>query len=348
MHLKVALYFLVAVVAGTKASAQQVEVVLTSIQKFPGQVDSNSPAHWQNGEFHIFNSIGSPKLASGENQSSLGGPVDVKVENSTHFPMWIEATWIDNDGTLYAWYHHEPQGLCGPDSSLTAPQIGALISYDGGATFRDLGIILNSGDPLDCNAQNGYFAGGTGDFSVILDHERQYFYFIFSNYGGPVENQGVAMARLPFFSRRYPVGAVRKYFDGGWQEPGLGGKATAILPANTGWSDAAADAYWGPSIHWNTYLASYVILLNHACCSPGWPQEGIYIAFNPDLSHPLGWSGPQKILDGVSWYPQVIGVAEGETDKLAGQRVRLYVTGTSGAELIFHNDSPPAESARPK
>src|SRR5689334_13343471 len=79
-----------------------------------------------------------------------------------HYPIWIESVWQDADGTIYGWYHNEPGGVC-PNSTLTAPRIGALVSTDGGASFTDLGIVLSTGDPLNCAAKNGFFAGGHGD-----------------------------------------------------------------------------------------------------------------------------------------------------------------------------------------
>jgi hypothetical protein len=42
---------------------------------------------------------------------------------------------------------------CGDTSILTAPEIGAVV--DGGMTLEDLGIILQSGDPLNCDARKG-------------------------------------------------------------------------------------------------------------------------------------------------------------------------------------------------
>src|SRR5207247_10750632 len=74
------------------------------------------------------------------------------------------------------------------------------ISKDGGHSFDDLGIILTSGDSPNCNAGNGYFAGGHGDFTVVVDPWRFYFYFYFTNYGG--SSQGIAGARLPFSDRK--------------------------------------------------------------------------------------------------------------------------------------------------
>lgn len=35
------------------------------------------------------------------------------------------------------------------------------------------------------------------------------------------------------------------------------------------------------------------------------------------------------------WYPQVIGTAKGETDKLAGRTARLFLGGLSNFEIVF-------------
>ncbi len=305
-------------------------------------VDSNSPAYWRGDEFNLINSTGSSFLtiSSDQFQLNFGQIEEVAVDSGEHFPMWIEAVWQDSDGTLYAWYHHEPVGIC-PHSNLTAPEIGALVSFDGGESFTDLGIVLSSGDAPDCSAQNGFFAGGHGDFSVILDREQRYFYFLFDNYGGSPAGQGVGMARVAFEDRMNPVGAVWKYAGNDWSEPGLGGQLTPIFPVRTAWQQANTDAPWGPSIHWNTYLQSYVVLFNHACCAPGWPQEGIYLSFNPDLSNPTAWTDPQRILTGKDigfspgWYPQVLGIGSEETDTVAGRLARLYVKGLSKWQIVF-------------
>ena len=305
-------------------------------------VDCNSPAYWREDQFHLINSTGFSFLTTSTDQFQLNwGLIEqVTLDHRDHFPMWIEAVWQDGDGTLYAWYHHEPGGVC-PNSSLTAPQIGALVSYDGGESFADLGIILSSGDPVDCSAQNGFFAGGHGDFSVILDRDQRYFYFLFDNYAGALPGQGVAIARMAFEDRNSPAGAVWKYYGGDWTAPGLGGPLTPIFPAVVAWQHANADALWGASVHWNTYLQTYVVLLNRACCAPKWPQEGIYISFNSDLSNPAAWKKPERILASrdigfaPGYYPQVLGLAPGETDTLAGQVARLYVKGVSKWQIVF-------------
>lgn len=315
--------------------AQQATISPAPTIQFPAPVDSNSPAFRRAGDLVLYNSTGDgPMRSNGPNQFNLAGSQPVILGPSIHRPYWIEATWIDNDGSVFAWYHHEPQGVCG-SIPLTAPQIGALWSADGGKSFIDLGIILQSGDPLDCSAQNGYFAGGNGDFSVVLGKNQEFFYILYSNYGGPPESQGIAVARLPFERRANPFGAVQKYYQGQWLEPGIGGRVTAIFLANAAWNRRDADAFWGPSVHWNSYLKTFVMLLNRSCCSPGWPQEGVYISYNPTLFDPSKWTTPVKILDGVAWYPQVMGYGSVGTDKLAGKRARLYVFGESSWEIEF-------------
>jgi hypothetical protein len=299
----------------------------------PGEADSNSPAHWLDGTLFLFNSNGNPIRTQGPSFQALRAARAVLFYDYGHPMRWIESTWLDDDGTLYAWYHREAF-VC-PDEGMSAPEIGALVSYDNGATFFDLGIVLRAGDPPDCGAANGYFAGGHGDFTVVLDRDRQHFYFIFSNYGGPVSRQGIALARMAFDHRADPVGKVWKWDNGSWEQPGLEGSVTPILPAVTGWGAPDTDAFWGASVHWNTQLNQWVMLMNHSCCTPGWPQEGVYISFATDIAQPGAWTYPQKILEGGPWYPQVLGLTVGETDKEAGERVRLFVGAASEWELVF-------------
>jgi hypothetical protein len=333
---------IVALLAGPFSSSswcQSISILPAPVVILPSPIDSNSPGHWWQGQFVLFNAMGDPYRSEGADQFHLGTPAPVTVTSAQPMSMWIESTWMDDDGTLFAWYHHEPGGVCA-DNYLTAPKIGAMVSYDNGFSFQDLGIVLESGDPADCGSKNGYFAGGNGDFTVVLDQAHRYFYFLYSNYGGDVSSQGVALARMPFEARLNPVGAVKKYYAGGFTEPGSGGRVSPIFPAKVSWSQADTDSFWGPSVHWNTALNKYVMLLNHSCCSPGWPQEGIYLTTNPDLSDPSGWSAPVRVLNAFGWYPQVLGEGPGESDKVAGAVSRLYIGGWSWAELVVTNEDP--------
>lgn len=304
-------------------------------------VDSNSPMHWdENGNFYAFASAFFPFRSSGKNLYTLSPTTEravIRDSMGIEGGKWLEATWHDDDGTLYGWYHNEPPNVCANNPNLTAPRIGAMISHDEGLTWDDLGIVLQApDDSLDCETQNYYFAGGNGDFSVMLDPGKNYFYFFFDTYHSQIDEQGVSIARMSYADRNQPAGKVWKWRDGNWDQPGLGGRVTPIIPVMNDWHLEDADAYWGPSIHFNTYLNSYVIVLNRAI-DRYWNQEGIYICFNDDLSNPLGWTLPDRLpLDPLgAAYPQIVGIEKGGTDKLAGRSARLFLLGQSRWQISF-------------
>jgi hypothetical protein len=152
-----------------------------------------------------------------------------------------------------------------------------------------------------------------------------------------------------------PVNRVWKFHNGGWNEPGVNGNLTPTFRAQVAWQKANTNAFWGPSVNWTSYLETWVMLLNRSCCSPGWPQKGIYISYNADISDPAGWSAPRKILNDTGWYPQVIGTSKFPTDSTAGRVARLYIYGASRWELVFQKpaevpvlpDPPPPPDAPP-
>ncbi len=309
----------------------------------PGDCDCNSPAHWDGDTFYVFNSAGHPWRSSGRDLFHLTSDYSkCEYNNQANGGRWIEATWHAADGTLYGWYHLEPNNVCSefhPNSPhLTAPKIGAVKSKDNGANWQDLGIVLEY-TPVRCDTTNFYFAGGNGDFSVMLDRNQEFLYFFISTYNPEVTEQGVAVARMRWSERDAPAGKLLKWYHGQWAEPGIGGHVSPVFPVKTDWHRTDVDAFWGPSIHWNTHLRCYVILLNRAKDSR-WAQEGIYVSYNLDLGKPQQWSPPQKIMEPIGadrWYPQVVGTngAQQETDKIAGQRARLFIRGESRWEIEF-------------
>src|SRR5262245_26639274 len=306
--------------------------------KFPHETDSNSPAEWIDGQLYLFNSAGHPYRSPGSNLFDLNRTAAVTFDNRVNGGRWLEATWRNSDGTLYGWYHNEPHGLC-PDTTLTSPQIGAVRSTDNGGHWTDLGIILRARDgTLKCAARNGYFASGHGDFCVMLDTANRYLYLFLSTYAGDVDEQGVAIARMDWRDRDAPSGKVWKWWKGEWQSPGLGGNVSPIFPATIAWERPDCEAFWGPSVHWNSSLARHVMLLNRAK-GAGWIQEGIYLSSSTNLANPASWTTPQKLLRGGSWYPQVIGLEPGTgTDKAAGALARFFMGGVSDYEIVFQPD----------
>ncbi len=308
----------------------------------PGDIDCSSPAHWDNGTLFMFYSTGHPFRSSGPDLFHLSRPSQrTSFDNEATWKMgarWIEATHKATDGKLYMWYHNEPPLPGGK----TAPRIGEMVSTDDGLHWRDLGLVAEA--PAGSNNEasaNYYFVGGNGDFTVVADRKNEYLYFFLSTYNKDIAEQGVVLGRMRYADRDAPAGKVFKWYKGDWTEPGLGGHVTPIFPVRTDWHKPDADAFWGPSVHWNTHLESWVMLLNRAQ-DKNWAQEGIYVSFNPDIADPTGWTTPVKILDAgelekSKWYPQVVGTdaAKRETDQLAGKVARLFVAGVSKWEVLF-------------
>ncbi len=320
-------------------------------------VDCSSPAHWDGDTIYVFYSWGHPYLAKGPDIFHLSGTTErVSFDNESSWKMgdrWCESTHKAEDGKLYMWYHNELPGW----PAKTTPRIGAMVSTDNGLNWHDMGIVLEA--PAGSNnlqTANTYFMGGNGDFAVIADRKKEYLYFFISTYHKDKAEQGISAARMKYKDRNDPKGRVFKWHNGKWSEPGLGGNVTPIFPATVDWHTTNADAFWGPSVHYNTHLKRWVMLLNRAKDN-NWSQDGIYISFNSDLANPAGWTRPVKILD-VSelekskWYPQVMGLdaTKQETDKLAGKNARLFVSGVSKWEIVFvrPGEKVPTEKSKDK
>jgi hypothetical protein len=313
------------------AEAQTVNVVAAREIRLKGVSDSNSPMHRNAvGKLVVFQSDGMPVRSEGAGLESQDYFRAARFYSYERAPLWIEATWLAPDGKLFAWYHHEIFLHCA-EAPLSMPVIGALRSDDDGLTFHDLGIVLSPAGEPNCGARNGYFAGGHGDFTVIPDEAGEYLYFVFSNYSGGADSEGIGMARMRVEDREAPVGLVLKYFEGEWSQPGVGGELTPVIGVSRSWAEEDTDALWGPAVHFNEHLGKHVVVMNHACCAPGWPQDGLFVSYVEDLARPETWTQPVRFLDGVGWYPMVVG----DTDKRAGQRARLFTGSLSLWEVVF-------------
>ena len=267
------------------------------------EADSNNPLHWDGDVLYLFNNYGHPWRTSGPDIEHLGKRiyVDLGYQNNK-MNLWIEATWKDDDGTLYGAYHYEPDTICFSNSHiLTAPRIGWIRSINNGATWEDLGFII-SAEPcrINCQSASPWDSGGTGDFVFMPDQKKEYFYFYGTSYDPDIAEQGVFVARMKYSDRDNPAGKVMKWHNGAWSEPGIWGHVTPAFPAERDYHRPNGSMFWGPAIHWNTYLNMYVMVLNHAVDTK-LTEDGIYISYNRDLGDANGWSKPQMILnrDGI-------------------------------------------------
>ena len=319
----------------------------------PTAVDSNTPMAWDlvDGVWTLFALAswgGAPSLLAGPRLDNLQRLESITILPHPGYGVWMEALIPDEGGAWYAYYHHEvPADVCGrPDRSILS--IGAARSRDRGMTWDNLGVILEGPrDSQACATSNRFLVGGVGDPSVVLDADHRYLYLFFSQYAKEPLAQGVAIARMPWADRDAPAGQIAVLHDGAWlpaKHIDDGSRTeweypagTALVPGSNPWHDRdyAVDVYWGASIHWNTYLERYVMLLNRAK-NENFDNEGIYVSYSRDLSDPRAWSAPRKLMNGGGWYPQVVGLdTAGGTDREAGQRARFFLTGRSTSYIEF-------------
>ena len=344
------------------APSPRVALVPAPAITLPGAVDSNSPVLWdledgQRKMFVLTSHAGVPSVSSGSEVARLGATSAVTLTPHPGYGVWFEAVVSDDVDTWYGYYHNEwPATRCGREDRAV-PRIGAAKSSDRGRTWTDLGPVIQAWQSSTaCDSPNRYVIGGVGDLSVQLDPAKQYLYFFYSQYQRDAHSQGVAVARLQWADRDRPGGRVELWRDGIWEPeagrrtflPALPGAArrrlewvypaaTPLVAPSFAWHDAdeKVDAFWGPSVHWNTAIEQYVMLLNRAK-DENYTQEGIYVSFAPRLDDPSLWTPPQKILNGGRWYPQVIGSTAGiGTDKVAAASPRFFMFGKSEHIITF-------------
>jgi hypothetical protein len=349
-------------IAAAAAAVPRATLVSASSITLPGSVDSNSPVMWdlEDGQRKLFvltSHSGIPSLSAGNELSRLGSTAEVSLLPHPGYGVWFEAVVSDDVETWYGYYHNEwPATRCGREDRAV-PRIGAAKSTDRGRTWIDLGPVIQAWQSSTaCESRNGYVIGGVGDLSVMLDPAKTYLYFFYSQYQKDPGSQGVAVARMQWADRDRPGGRLELWRGGIWEPdagrrtllPGLPGAerrrlewvypaATPLVAPTLAWHDGddRVDSFWGPSVHWNTALEQYVMLLNRAS-DENYGSEGIYVSYAPRLDDPSLWSTPQKILNGGRWYPQVVGSSPGTgTDKLAGSPARFFMSGKSEWVINF-------------
>lgn len=170
---------------------------------------------------------------------------------------------------------------------------GMAISRDGGETFEDLGIILRPqlspgtfmSDAVDFNVTNG-----TGTYAV----KDGYLYLFFPETRSPDRvrnNLCVARARIEdvvatALDGERPV--FRKYYEGRFIEPGLGGRCTALEVTNPLNRDL--------SVSYNETLDRFVMVTAFT----NFDRDAVDAGFERDTALQMATSP-----DGIRWSPRV-------------------------------------------
>jgi hypothetical protein len=213
--------------------------------------------------------------------------------------------------------------------------IGLARSTDGGKSWSFLGQIFTQNltydqfksDPGRCGTdtesrQYGVVNTSFGQYVIRTEGGVPYFYIYGSDTQAPPAGSDVpcpvsfAVARAPVSqvvsaAARGTVSGWSKYFDGSWDEPGLGGRSTDVWPGTRLLSfDVAYDSY----------LHEYVLVM------PGVIDRN---RFSLDLSvsrDGVSWSIPRPLFEqrGEIYAPTIVGF--GPDPSVAGRSAYIYYT----------------------
>lgn len=202
-------------------------------------------------------------------------------------PNQVEGNWWTNnmykdpsDGGLLAFNHMEGNAVDGFWA------IGLSYSDDDGSSFKKLGKIITHNYPeitTDPSKAN------TNIFGVPFVIKDGYFYIY---YGERMRNPNygfAAVARAPVAdvlaaAKTGAVTAWQKYYNGAWNEDGIGGKASPIFPSSNQYDYAThSDAAYSTAA--NKY---FIVGYNHN------RGTGMWISFSTDG---IAYSSPAFILN---------------------------------------------------
>jgi hypothetical protein len=166
--------------------------------------------------------------------------------------QWIQHVELEGK-TLYGWVHNET--ACDYSKGQTHASMTMATSSDYGLTWKIEGPIIAGTDPPAAGK-------GTGDSCpTVVNGEDGYDYAYCLRNGGQSWNGGYTfIARAP--SSNLGPGQWKKFFDGAWTEPGVGGKSSPI--------DGLGVAYWSTT---------------HQTVSLNWAKGGIGLQVSADRLH---------------------------------------------------------------
>ena len=209
---------------------------------------------------------------------------------------WLTSVHRKNASELHGFYHAEDHNWPGYDNpdNIAWKSMAYCWSTNNGLTWTKVGQILTSSTPKPSVPT----WGGAGDGCVVYDEKNSRWVAFYSE--SYIYN-AVSTNAVP------GPGTWKKYYNGGYSQPGLGGQATAVPVLIT-------KRGGNTSVHFNTYLQRWVIVAHARASSDLW------LSTSADL---LNWTTPQLLVATSdpqrAWYPSIIG----QTDVLASRNATL-------------------------
>ena len=199
----------------------------------------------------------------------------------------------ENKRDVIALYHAEDQSGMPKIGYNNVPgfyaSVGLATSKDGGWSFQKLGPVLTSNQRK--NPKGGHPAQGLADPTVCRSSDGRYLMAYYSEHSR-VDDRGVqiGLARSPISAGGRPQ-TWKKYFEGSFDQPGLGGRETPVVSMQIFHADAHC-----PSVVYVEPFRKYVMVF---CCLAyadfvvkKADRSGFYLASSDDG---IVWSEPSLI-----------------------------------------------------
>ncbi len=228
-------------------------------------------------------------MLEGDSMTRLASPRDVllpgKAGEFDNGYAGISGAWRAPSGELLAIYHAEDQeGMQRNKEGIPGfyCRIALAVSHNGGAMFEKRGPILTG---QLAKVAGGRFDQGVGEPWLLAAPGGRFLYCYYDSHES-IGGRGVTicMARCAVADAMKPD-AWRKWFDGGFTEPGLGGRDTPVV--TSGARDACVVF---PQVTYVPALRQFVMLF----CMSAWLEgekpgrSGVYVGFSGDGIH---WPG---------------------------------------------------------
>lgn len=206
-------------------------------------------------------------------------------------------------GRLFAVYHAEDQHgmpkMQNGDPGFYAG-VGLVESEDDGQTWIRRGQIIKSSKPKEWLAYPDHSVRGAGLPGAVNDPTGRYALVYYTDMSLQ-ENRGaqICVARADLNEGPPLPGHWKKYYQGEFGEPGIGGNETPVLSVLA--MDEASAQY--PHVTWSEFLKKYVMVFNvnnWKEAQGGKPPviSGIYWATSADGIH---WSEPVRLLSDYAY-----------------------------------------------
>jgi hypothetical protein len=226
-----------------------------------------------------------------------GGPVYVVPQGEVGAGNWLLVYHAEYDDPAYF-------------------MLGLAISYDKGYHWTDIGEIIRFNHPFSYSGPPA--PGAIGDPPLVISPDGKYFYVYFLDWLKSGVNTNTSIARAPiaevlqdaFGGSVHFAAPFYKYYQGKWDQPGIGGASTDLIP----------EGYYGggENVAYDADIQRYLMFNSDS--------QNFSYAESPDGLH---WTDT-RFVGMLGYVPNIAGYAmpigTGDDPRILGKEFYVYYT----------------------